>query len=229
MQFSRTQIGTFLGCAVVAWFVVLKVQGTPVTREHLAPFGTVIGVLVTASQLLERFLWRKRWLQGWLVSRPDLRGTWLVKLQSDWKGPDGKRVAEIRCFIGVTQTLSNLEMHLMTPESESWFIADAICPSPNGLGYQVVGVYSNRPHVHLRGDRSEIHRGALVLDTHGPAWRPDAVSGEYWTDRNTAGTMSLSDRCSDVFTRFEDANRAFSKERAGSKRKETFSWQGSTS
>lgn len=225
MQFSRIHIGAFLGVAALAWFAVLRLQETPVTFQLLAPFGTVIGVLVALGQLLDRFLWRWRWLHGWFVFRPDLQGTWLVSLHSNWRAPDGNKVPEVRCFMSVTQTLSTLQMHLMTPESESWLIADAVLPSRNGNGYQVVGVYTNQPHVHLRGDRSEMHRGALVLDTHGPSWRPDSISGEYWTDRSTTGTMVFSCRHNQVFTRFEDADRAFSN---GDTRQKEATWQRST-
>ena len=116
----------------------------------------------------------------------------------------------IVCYMGVEQTLSTLQMHLMTPESESWLIADRIRPSPSGNGYQVAAVYTNKPKIHLRGDRSEMHQGALVLDTHGPNFRPDTLTGEYWTDRKTKGQMNLTTRVCQVFTRYEDAERALS-------------------
>ena len=65
------------------------------------------------------------------------------------------------------------------------------------------------PKTHLRGKRSEIHLGGLLLETHGPANRPNTLTGEYWTDRKTKGQMTFTERLPDVFTRFEDAKRAF--------------------
>ena len=48
-----------------------------------------------------------------------------VELQSDWINPaTNLGVPLIVCYMGVAQTLSTLQMHLMTPESESWFIAE---------------------------------------------------------------------------------------------------------
>ena len=111
--------------------------------------------------------------------------------------------------MGVAQTLSTLQMHLMTPESESWFIAERISPSPSGVGYQVAGVYTNRPQTHLRGERSEMHFGALLLDAHGPANRPNTLTGEYWTDRKTKGRMTFTERRPEVFTHFKDAAEDF--------------------
>ena len=104
----------------------------------------------------------------------------------------------IICYMGVAQTLSTLQMHLMTPESESWFIAERITPSRSKVGYRVVGVYTNEPKTYLRGKRSEIHLGGLLLETHGPANRPNTLTGEYWTDRKTKGQMTFTERLPDV-------------------------------
>ena len=116
----------------------------------------------------------------------------------------------IVCYMGVEQTLSELKMHLMTPESESWSIASHILPSPSGNGYQAIGVYTNEPDIHLRDKRiSEIHKGTLIIDTHGFGVRPDSLTAQYWTDRKTMGTMDFNNRVDEVFTRFEDAKQHF--------------------
>jgi hypothetical protein len=209
MLFTRLHISTFLGIAAIAWWIVLWARETPVTWHHLAPFSSVVGVLALLAVAFEHILWLFRWLHGWFVKRPDLRGTWKVELRSDWRHPEtGYPVPPITCFMGIKQTLSTLQMHLMTPESESWLIADSIVPSPNATGYRVVGVYNNKPQLPLRGDRSEMHQGAIALDTHGPEHRPEALTGEYWTDRKTSGEMELTDRVSKVYTRFVDAKMA---------------------
>jgi hypothetical protein len=113
--------------------------------------------------------------------------------------------------MGVKQTLSTLNMHLMTPESESWFIADNVRPSPNGNGFQVIGVYTNEPNIHLRDERiSEMHQGAIIIETHGPSLRPTTLTAKYWTDRKTTGTMDFTARVCEICTRFKDAENAFS-------------------
>lgn len=216
MRLERLQITIFLGVAALAWWLVLFAQGTPVNGDHLRPFSSVVGVLVILALAFERVLWRQRWLHGWLVARPDARGTWRVELQSDWVNPEThERVPTIVCYMGVAQTLSSLQMHLMTKESESWIIANSVRASNNGAGYQIAGVYTNKPHTQLRGQRSEMHLGGLVLDTHGPPHRPDTMTGEYWTDRKTKGSMSFTARIPALCTRFEDAERAFRASGAG--------------
>ncbi|TDK31561.1 hypothetical protein [Luteimonas terrae] len=211
MTLTRLHIVIVLLLAVVVWGVVLLIQGTPISIEHAAPFGIVVGFLGLVALAVEHVLWRQRWLHGWLFCRPDLRGTWLVELQSSYEDPATKiRIPPIVCYMGVTQTFYKLQLHLMTPESESWLIAHSITKSPSEDGYKVFGVYSNQPNVHLRAYRSEIHFGAIVLDTHGPQkLRPATVTGEYFTDRLTKGSLLLSRRIAAQKTRFADADAAF--------------------
>lgn len=211
MKFTRIQISIVLAIAVISWFIVLLVQGTTITLDHLAPFTAVVGVLVILSLLVEHIFWRKAWLQKWFVSMPDLNGTWKVVINSDWVNPEtGETPPPIECFMGVKQTLSTLQMHLMTPESESWFSAHSINESQSGHGYQITAVYTNKPSVHLRNNRSSMHLGALVMDTHGEdEMLPDSIIGEYWTDRKTTGLISLTNKAKNVFTSFLDAEEHF--------------------
>lgn len=211
MKFSRLHIMTFLGLAVVAWWAVLQWHGKPMNREMLQPFGTVVGVLMIAAFALEHFLWRMQWLHGWFVKRPDLRGTWKVTIESDWIDPETCNPSfPITAYAGIAQTLSTLQMHLMTPQSESWFVADAVRPSPDEAGYQIIAVYTNKPNMHLRAGVSDMHLGAIVIDTHGKKkGKPDVLTAEYWTDRKTRGTMTLSERQTRLFTKYEQARQKF--------------------
>ena len=129
MKFERLHITVFLALAALVWWLVLVAQGTQVSSVYWRPFGMVISFLVGLGVVFESLLWRWSWLHGWFVKRPDLRGTWRVELQSDWIDPaTNVGVPTIICYMGVAQTLSTLQMHLMTPESESWFIAESITP-----------------------------------------------------------------------------------------------------
>lgn len=213
MRLERLHITVFVIIAALIWLIVLLFQGTSVTWAHGKPFSIVVSSLVSLGLLLEYLLWRQPWLHGWFVKRPDLRGTWRVELQSSYVRPEtNERVPMIVCYMGVKQTLSTLQMHLMTPESESWFIASHIRPSPIGSGYQIIGVYTNEPNVHLRDERiSEMHQGAIIIETHGPDLRPTTLTAKYWTDRKTTGTMDFTTRVDEVYSRFAEAQPGISK------------------
>jgi hypothetical protein len=69
--------------------------------------------------------------------------------------------------------------------------------------YCVGGVYRNEPRFQVR-DRSPIHYGAVWLKIiDGPAKQ---VLGHYWTDRESAGEMELTDRRSEKFPTFQAAH-----------------------
>ncbi len=211
MTFNRLHILFLVAFTALVWAGFLGLQGTTPTWAHLRSFAGVVGPLALLGLALDRRLWYRRFLHGWLIKRPDLRGTWRVKLQSSYvDSKTGSPIPPIVCYMGIEQTLSTLQMHLMTPESESWLVASNIRPSRSGRGYQVAGVYTNEPKIHLRNQRiSEVHRGAIFVVTHGDNLRPDRLTAEYWTDRGTNGKMDFLTRVDQVFTRFEDADRSF--------------------
>jgi len=226
MKLERIHIGFFLGVAAFTWSGLLWWSGTPFSWEHFKPFSIVVSLLVGLGVVLEKWAWAWRVFHGWFVKRPDLRGTWRITLQSSFapkvKCPrggcqeqlsSGKPIDPIICYMGVQQTLSGLQMHLMTPESESWFLAHRIIPSKSGKGYEVVGVYSNEPSIRLRHEsRSEVHFGAIRIKTHGELERkPSKMKAEYWTDRKTKGDMDFGMRIPELCTDYEEAQGAFEK------------------
>ncbi len=167
---------------------------------------------------------------GWFVKRPDLRGTWLVNMQSDWINTETKQgIPPITSYMGVKHCLreempgglcrtyndvaSDAGVRVAGPVTSSGIrirlIVDQIDPARSGEGYRIIGIYNNEPKIELRGDRSEIHYGGIRLHSHGPEHRPDTLTGEYWTDRKTADRMTFSRRHPTVFTRFKDADQAF--------------------
>jgi hypothetical protein len=92
----------------------------------------------------------------------------------------------------------------MTKESASHLVGTEIVCALDGL-YCVSGVYRNEPRYQDR-THSQIHFGALwlrVIDTP-----TQMLEGHYWTDRNTAGEMQLTEKRREKFQDFESA-RAF--------------------
>lgn len=207
MKITRLHIAFFLGVSALVWGCLLLIGGEQLSLTMLAPFGSVVGVLSVVFLALEYWLWRCSWLHGWFITVPDLRGTWKVTLQSSWVDPStNQQVPAITCYMGIEQTLSTLKLHLMTPESDSYLIAHSIHPSRSSGGYEIAGVYMNRPTMHLRGNRSNMHLGALMLDTHGSSkGKPSKLTGEYWTDRKTVGTMEFTTRYDEICTSYSDA------------------------
>ena len=94
----------------------------------------------------------------------------------------------------------------MTAESSSWLVAHKIVEENDGV-FLVTGVYTNTPKLRHRGKRSEIHYGALLLKVLGDP--PTSLEGEYWTDRNSRGSMRLSNKNAAIFSTYQEAHNRF--------------------
>ena len=138
------------------------------------------------------------------MNRPDIRGSWRVELKSEWVDPSTEEeVAPITCYMVVRQTLTTLSMRMMTAESSSSLVAHKIVEENDGV-FLVTGVYTNTPKLRHRGKRSEIHYGALLLKVLGDP--PVSLEGHYWTDRNSRGSIRLSNKKAVIFSTFEEAH-----------------------
>ncbi len=204
-QLYLTPIAFIIGSILL---IMLIIDGVNVQVSWLRHITTTASILLLILAAFDRWLWKSPLLNGWFAKRPDINGTWKVIIQTNWVNPKTQQVlGPITGYMAVRQTFSTLSMRLMTGESNSKLRADKIVESNDGT-FQIVGVFINQPLLHLRGNRSEIHNGALILDIRGIP--PQSLDGHYWTDRNTRGTMSFVAKEKKIFSTFDEANAAFS-------------------
>jgi SMODS-associating 2TM, beta-strand rich effector domain len=199
---------TIIYAAVIVWTIVLVVNRENVSPSFFKPLSTVTTVVVWLAILLDGWLWKSPFLHGWLVKRPVIDGTWKAEIQSNWIDPlTGEKREKVEAFMVVRQTLSTLSMRLLTAESSSVLVGTEIVCSPDGT-FCVSGVYRNEPWFKYR-EGSQIHYGGLWLQIADQ--RPgERLIGHYWTDRNTAGTLQMSDRIPQKLQTYEAARKATS-------------------
>lgn len=204
---TRTQLSIIVALTMGIALLWLWIRGEPPTVSSVAAIlGTTITVVYGVVLLFAFYVWPFRLFRGWLVKRPDLRGSWKATLHSDWKDPDtGQKVPPIEAYMVVRQTLTNLSMRLFTEKSRSVLIAHAIEPEPDGL-FGLSAVYRNSPKIEYQGTQSAIHHGALLIEVHEVV--PQRLEGHYWTDRGTRGTIELERKSTAHFSSFEEAQRA---------------------
>lgn len=196
-----TYIKAIIYTAVAIWAMVLLVTGQKLTSDLLRPLSTVTSMVVLLSIAFELWLWKLPFLHGWLVKRPVIEGTWRAELHSNWKDASGAIIPPIEGYVVIRQTFLNLSLRLLTKESSSYLVGTEIVCSVDGQ-YCVSGVYRNEPR-YLERDHSEIHYGAVWLQVIDTATK--MLQGHYWTDRNTAGVMCLTDRRKPKFQDFISA------------------------
>jgi hypothetical protein len=201
---SEKHIKAILYVTVAAWAAVLLVSGQTLTSAWFKPLSTVTTIVVFVAMGFDLWLWKLPVLHGWFVKRPVIDGAWKVQIRSNWSNPasgGSGPIAPVEGYMVIRQTFSTLSLRLLTEESSSELLGTEIVCSADGL-YCVSGVYRNEPRFRVR-DRSPIHYGAVwlrIVDEN-----PQKMEGHYWTDRETAGEMELTNRQKEKFQDFNSA------------------------
>ncbi len=153
-------------------------------RKALTHVSTTISINIIIWVLFILWAWKLRIFYPWLVPYPNLSGKWKGNLVSNWEGAEDPITAKI----SITQTFFNVQVKLKTEESRSHcFGASFNIDKDRGL-QQLVYSYINTPKSSVR-NRSEIHYGTTLLEFDG--FKVSEMNGEYWTDRETTGEISL--------------------------------------
>lgn len=180
--------------------------GIELTWDHAKPYSLTLAAITSCIWAFDRYIWKVSPVH-WFVGRPNLNGTWKVILQSSYKMPGSDEPAPaVYGFAVVRQTFGSISIRLMTKHAESFLVASSFDIHTDGTTY-VYGVYQSDPTIHLRSGVSEIHYGSFRYKVIGRP--PKELSGHYWTDRNTNGSISLVDRRKVFFDSYIEARESW--------------------
>lgn len=181
------------GFSAIVLFLAAMIQGFDLRKFF--DVLRLIPIVATADGIayfvFTAWLWRWSRLQGWLVPFPDLNGTWQGYIQTNWKNSEGQTPAPIPTILTIKQSFGQISCVMRTDEMESHSYIEGFCIDKDSqvrrLGYS----YTSRPKASLR-ERSTPHDGSILFSIIGtPVYR---LRGEYWTQRQTAGTIELTFR-----------------------------------
>jgi hypothetical protein len=188
---SRLQLSTLIGIIAALWAFLLILAGNSITMDFFRPLSTVTGILVILLLIFDKWLWKLSILHPWFVSIPDVSGTWNGKIISSWKDEKtGNPIEPIDAFLVIYQTYSSINIRMITKESKSDLLSGNIVQNQAGPD-KIAGIYNNIPDLLVR-DKSPIHYGGLLLEIH--TGERTVLEGEYWTDRDTKGTLRFDKR-----------------------------------
>lgn len=175
----------------VVWFISATVGGLDLKNfiDFMRPVPNVVTADLLLVGLFTRWMWRWRWLQRWLVPFPNLNGTWEGEIVSDWKDAQGNTLSPIPAILTVRQSFGRISCVMRTGEMESRSYLEGFRIDKEAQLRQLCYAYTSRPKAALR-ERSTPHDGIAVLNLIGnPVGK---LVGEYWTQRHTTGTMTLT-------------------------------------
>lgn len=178
----------------ITWAVYLLAQGVQLAWSFLGPFSIAVGVLTTAGFVFKHWAWHWPGLHL-LTKTPRLTGTWVGKRTSNYIH-DGETEPRgpIDVAVVVTQSVDGINVRQYTEESWSTTVA-ASASEEAGDRFSLATVYLNEPDLELQQTRSPMHYGSTRLMIEGPARKPTRLVGNYWTARNTSGSLDLTFVC----------------------------------
>lgn len=175
----------------ITWLVVAYLNGLPGTWFAAArPFISAITVAGIVLWVYEKWIWHWWIFRGWLTQVPCLKGVWEVEIQSTFIDPTSNLPVVKAGFAQIDQTASQLTIRVFTDESRSVTVAHSFNEDQNV--FMLAIVYENRPEIQFRERKSAFHQGSAVFGIRG--YRPDAITGEYWTENKTTGNFVFRNR-----------------------------------
>lgn len=205
----RTQMSLVVALAVALWIAVLWFNGTEVQLAMLAPFGLTVSAVTAVAVFFEKVAWKWALINGLLVRRPPLAGTWRTELHSSYLDKDGNPIRKT-VYVVIQQSLRTISVRMYTDKARSFSIAESIRSSEVDDLFELAVVYQNVPDIQHRQDIGDgrIHFGALHLTDISQ--HPTSIAGPYWTDRNTNGQLTLIERKSSKISSYTEGVALFS-------------------
>jgi hypothetical protein len=165
------------------------------TFINILDFLRLVPIVATADGIaylvFATWLWRCKLLQGWLIPFPNLNGTWHGYIQTNWKDTEGNTPRPIPAILSIKQGFGRVSCVMRTAEMESHSYLEGFCIDKDAQFKKLCYSYTSRPKASLR-DRSTPHDGTMLFNIIGKPVHK--LEGEYWTQRKTAGTITLTFR-----------------------------------
>ncbi|MDE4539417.1 hypothetical protein GIB19_19630 [Pseudomonas sp. ITEM 17296] len=160
----------------------------------LIPKVVSVDLLVVA--VFVKWGWKFKIFRGWLVPFPDLNGSWVGFIYSDWENPEsGAKSPPIPVLLTVKQSFFHISCMMRTSEMESSSYSEGFLIDPDRQIKNLAYIYSSKPRISL-SKRSVPHDGAAVFQV---VEKPkQKLVGKYWTERLTKGEIALQFHSSEL-------------------------------
>jgi hypothetical protein len=200
-EVSRTKLT--ISIVSGAWSLALLVLGVELPAAAPRVLFALPTALLLLFALFNNWLWHVGPVRA-IVGRPLLTGTWtghLVSMRSTVD--DGEATHDpIPIFLVIRESYLEVSVTLISAESRSRSIA-AVLQTEQERDFVIHYLYSNLPRLTVR-DHSPQHTGGGRLDVSG--LKPSSLTGEYWTDRRTRGSLDVQKLSSKLVGSFQEGN-----------------------
>ncbi|MCD1589069.1 hypothetical protein K7H09_24050 [Halomonas sp. IOP_14] len=184
--------------SAIAWFTLAYFGGLDLSKVDdffgLIPKVVTIDLLVVA--VFVKWGWKLKIFRGWLVPFPDLNGSWIGFIYSDWKNPKtGEKPLPIPVMLTVKQSFFHIHCMMLTSEMESSSYSEGFLIEPDRQIKTLAYSYSSKSRLSLN-ERSIPHDGTAVFKIiEKPKQK---LVGRYWTERLTKGEIALEHHAKEI-------------------------------
>ena len=188
-----------VGAVAIALIYLYCFEISPVSIKAFRAFSA--GLSAVTLFWVFYFQWGWRWpVLEKLFDKPNLNGTWIGKLITDWKDPDGQGIGARQFVLVVRQTF--LRLHVVT--FTDTFIARSYAESvwinrQRGIKRLIYLYAHDSTTVGDEGNRE----GATELRIEGEP--PARMIGRYWSNTKTNGSIEVERVSSEHAEAFQDA------------------------
>lgn len=187
----KSSLYLLVGISAVVWFSLAYISGLDLSKVKdffgLVPKVVSIDLLIVV--VFVKWGWKLKLFRGWLVPFPNLNGSWLGFIHSDWKNPDtGESPPPIPVMLTINQSFFHISCMMLTSEMESSSYSEGFLIEPDRQIKNIAYSYTSKPRLSLR-ERSIPHDGTAVFKiVEKPKLK---LIGRYWTERLTKGEIVL--------------------------------------
>jgi hypothetical protein len=177
--------------SAVAWFSLAYFNELNLSKvkDFFGLVPKVVSIDLAVIAIFVKWGWKLKIFRGWLVPFPNLNGSWVGFIHSDWKNPTtGEKPPRIPVMLTINQSFFYISCMMHTSEMTSSSYSEGFLIAPERQIKSVAYSYTSRPRLSLQ-ERSIPHDGTAVLQIiEKPKQK---LVGRYWTERLTKGEIVL--------------------------------------
>lgn len=177
-----------LAWIILAWFSSLNLSNAKVFLKLIPNVVTIDSFIIF---VFVKWLWKFRCFKGWLVPFPNLNGSWVGHIQSNWINTEtGQAVPLIPVMLTINQSFLHISCIMHTKEMKSFSSIEGFNIDKDNQIKQISYIYTSKPRITV-DNRSLPHDGAIIFDIIESPETKTKLKGRYWTDRKTNGEITL--------------------------------------
>lgn len=179
-------ISVTVGLSVALWLALVYVaQVDPASVQAVRLLSFVVTAVTVFWFVYFRFGWRVPVLKH-LFHKPNLNGTWIGTLQSDYTDERGEKVPPLDIAVVVRQSFLFTHVTSLTDNLVAYSYSDTLLIDDERARRRLIYLYSEKS---LFRPGTGAHQGTAELTLVGEPTRE--LLGAYWTNRKTAGSIHL--------------------------------------